>query len=272
MTEPLLPLLVEPAELESKLGTPGLLVVDLSRPEIHAQAHLPGAVAVDYSSINAAAPPAMGLLPDAARLSATLSAIGLTADTHVLAYDADGNTRAARFLWTLDVIGHTNYSLLNGGLIAWQQERRRVTNTPSAAVPSRYRATPLGDRVADKQWILEHLADRNIVLLDARTSEEYSGELVRALRGGHIPRAVNYDYANAIDRANGLRLKPAAEIQRALDQIGVTPDKEIVVYCQTHHRSAHTWFVLKQLGFGKLRGYPGSWSEWGNDPSLPVER
>jgi thiosulfate/3-mercaptopyruvate sulfurtransferase len=271
VTEPL-PLLIEPAVLESKLGTPGLLVVDLSRPQIHAQAHLPGAVPVDYASINAAVPPAMGLVPDAAQLSATLSAIGLTADTHVLAYDADGNTRAARFLWTLEVIGHTRYSLLNGGLIAWQQEHRRLTSVPTAVVAGRYQATTLSERIADKQWILDHLVDRNTVVLDARTPEEYSGELVRAQRGGHIPRAVNFDYANAIDRANGLRLKPLGEIEHALGEIGVTPDKEVVVYCQTHHRSAHTWFVLKQLGFGKLRGYPGSWSEWGNDPALPVER
>jgi thiosulfate/3-mercaptopyruvate sulfurtransferase len=71
VTEPLLPLLVEPAQLEPKLGLPGLLLVDLSRPEVYAQAHLPGAIPVDYATLNAAAPPAMGLLPDAERLSAT---------------------------------------------------------------------------------------------------------------------------------------------------------------------------------------------------------
>jgi thiosulfate/3-mercaptopyruvate sulfurtransferase len=189
-----------------------------------------------------------------------------------LAYDADGNTRASRFLWTLDVIGHANYSLLNGGLPAWQLEGRPVTNVPGAGKPTQYQAAPLAERVADKRWILGHLSDRNVALLDARSAEEYRGALVRAARGGHIPGAINYDYANAIDRSNGLRLKPLPQIERELADIGISKDKEVVVYCQTHHRSAHTWFVLKQLGFGKLRGYPGSWSEWGNDPSLPVEQ
>jgi thiosulfate/3-mercaptopyruvate sulfurtransferase len=270
--QPLLPLLVEPAELEPKLGVPGLLLVDLNRAEIYAQAHLPAAVRVEYADINAANPPAMGLLPDAARLSQVMSAIGLTPETHVVAYDAEGNSRAARFLWTLEVIGHKHYSLLNGGLVAWQQEGHRVTTEPATPKPSRYTVALHDTAMADKQWILKHLEDPGVVLLDTRSSDEYEGAIVRAEVGGHIPGAVNYDYANAIDATNKLRLKPVEEIRQTLRSKGVMPEKEVVVYCQTHHRSAHTWFVLKLLGFGRVRGYAGSWSEWGNSPDVPVEQ
>lgn len=269
---PLLPLLVEPAELESKLAEPGLLLVDLNRPELYTEAHLPGAVRLEYADIVASKSPATGLLPDADKLSAVLGAIGLTPDAHVVAYDSEGNSRAARFLWTLDVIGHRRYSLLNGGLAAWQHEGRRVNRDSETRAPREYRVNLNRDAVADKKWILDHLRDTGVVLLDARTPEEYSGALLRSARGGHIPGAVNVDYSNAIDRAHQLRLKPAPELRQALNEKGITADKEVVVYCQTHHRSAHTWFVLKWLGFGKVRGYPGSWSEWGNDPSLPVEQ
>lgn len=76
---------------------------------------------------------------------------------------------------------------------------------------------------------------------------------------------------NAIDRTRGIRLKPAEELKQVLTELGVTPDKEVVTYCQTHHRSAHTYIVLKSLGYARLRGYPGSWSEWGNSPETPIE-
>jgi thiosulfate/3-mercaptopyruvate sulfurtransferase len=264
-------LLVEPAELDARLETPELLIVDVNRAEVYAQGHLPRAVHLEYSEITAAAAPAMGLLPEADRLSTVFSAIGLSPDRHVVAYDAEGNSRAARLLWTLEAIGHRRYSLLNGGLTAWRQEGRRLVTESVKPLPSRYVAKLSGDAVADKAWILGHLGDPGVTLLDARTAEEYSGALLRSARGGHIPGAVNYDYSQAIDRANAMRLKPQAELHQALSERGLDPAKEVVVYCQTHHRSAHTWFVLKQLGFGKVRGYPGSWSEWGNDPSLPVE-
>ncbi|HKQ30454.1 MAG TPA: sulfurtransferase [Burkholderiales bacterium] len=270
MTRPLLPLLVEPAELEPKLGTAGLLLVDLNRAETYASVHLPGAVRLEYADITAAQPPATGLLPDNTRLAQILSAIGLTPDTHVVAYDSDGNSRAARFLWTLDAVGHARYSLLNGGLAAWQLEGKRVTNEPGVPTPSTYKVNLRSDAIADQAWIGAHLGDAGVVLLDARTPEEYKGVVVQSARGGHIPGAVNYDYANAIDQSDK-RLKPEAELRRALAERGVKAEKEVVVYCQTHHRSAHTWFVLKYLGFPRVRGYPGSWSQWGNSPDLPIE-
>lgn len=271
MADASLPLIVEPAELETHLGTENLLLVDLCRPETWAQAHLPGAVHLDYAQIVAAQPPAMGLLPDAARLSDVLGSLGMKPESHVVAYDDEGGGRAARLLWTLDVIGHARYSLLNGGLHAWLNERRRVSTDPAKPVRSVY-PVKFDNRVAaDKRYVPEHLHDPGTVIVDTRTPAEYRGETRRAERAGHIPGAVNFDWVNAIDRARSLHLKPADELKRMLTGLGVTPDREIIAYCQTHHRSAHTYIILKSLGYPRVRGDPGSWSEWGNSPETPIE-
>jgi thiosulfate/3-mercaptopyruvate sulfurtransferase len=95
---------------------------------------------------------------------------------------------------------------------------------------------------------------------------------VRAARGGHIPGAVNLNWTLAMDEQRQLRCKADATLRALLETIGVTPDKEVILYCQTHHRSAHTYLVLKHLGYPRVRGYAGAWSEWGNDPTLPVEQ
>lgn len=271
MAQAFLPLIVEPAELEKNLGLENLLIVDLCRPETYAQAHLPGAAHLDYAQIVAVQPPAMGLLPDAARLSDALGSIGMKPDSHVVAYDDEGGGRASRLLWTLDAIGHSRYSLLNGGLHAWLNDRHRVSSEPVKKARSGY-TVRFNDKVAaDKNYIMNHLRDAGVVIVDTRTPTEYRGETKRAERSGHIPGAVNFDWMNAIDQARSLRLKSAEELKRVLTGLGVTPDKEVITYCQTHHRSAHTYIVLKSLGYPRVRGYPGSWSEWGNSPETPIE-
>lgn len=271
MTQPLVRLVVEPAELEKHLGAENLLIVDLCRPETYAQAHVPGAVHLDYAQIVAARPPAMGMLPDAAPLSDVLSSIGMTPDRHVVAYDDEGGGRASRLLWTLDALGHSRYSLLNGGLHTWLNDRHGVSNEPVKKVRSDYTVKFDNKVVADKNYIMKHLRDAGVIIVDTRTPAEYRGETRRAERTGHIPGAVNFDWMNSIDQARSVRLKPADELKRVLTGLGVTPDKEVITYCQTHHRSAHTYIVLKSLGYPRVRGYPGSWSEWGNSPETPIE-
>ena len=122
-----------------------------------------------------------------------------------------------------------------------------------------------------KNYILTRLGDADVVFLDTRTPEEYRGVNLRAARGGHIPGAINFDWVKAIDREHNLRLKPPAELRRLLESEGVTADKEVIAYCQTHHRSSHTYVMMKSLGFPRIKGYPGAWSEWGNLPDTPVE-
>ena len=271
MAQPLLPLVVEPAELVRNLDAENLLIVDLCRPETYTQTHVPGAVHVDYSRIVAARPPAMGMLPGEAQLSEVFSSIGLTPDSHVVAYDDEGSGRASRLLWTLDVIGHAHYSLLNGGLHAWLNDQHPVSSEAVRRPRSQYTVKFPETAVADKNYIVSHLHDPNVVFVDTRTPAEYRGETRRAERAGHIPGAINFDWVNAIDQTRSLRLKPAQELKQVLSQMGVTPDKEVIAYCQTHHRSAHTYIVLKSLGYPRVRGYPGSWSEWGNSPETPIE-
>lgn len=271
MAQALLPLILEPAELEKNLGEEHLLVVDLCRPETYAQAHIPGAVHVVYSKIVAERPPAMGMLPDPALLSETFSSIGLTPDSHVVAYDDEGGGRASRLLWTLEAIGHHRHSLLNGGLHAWLNDRHRVNHEPVTKTRSDYTVRFDNRVVADKAYILDHLHDADVIIVDSRTAAEYRGETKRASRAGHIPGAVNFDWMNAIDRTRSTRLKPAEELRQVFNGLKVTPDKEVITHCQTHHRSAHTYIVLKSLGYPRVRGYPGSWSEWGNSPDTPIE-
>lgn len=265
------PLVIEADQLQAQLDAPELLIIDLCKPDTYAKAHVPGAVHLGYAQIIAMQKPVMGLLPDAATLSQVFSSIGLTADKHVIAYDEEGGGAAARLLWTLDAIGHEKASLLNGGINAWLKESHPIDNTPVQATPSHYKATIVDTVIADQQFIREHLDDDNVVLLDSRSPEEYRGEKKFAEHAGRIPGAINLDWFNVMDKEHNMRLKPEIELRALMEERGLTKDKTVVTYCQSHHRSALTYFVLKVLGYSKIKGYPGSWSDWGNAEGLPVE-
>ena len=268
------PVFISPEQLiAEQQSNQSICLIDLSPVEVYLSGHVPGALNLDEKRVVATDKPVGGLLPDDPSLTSLFQELGITPNTRVIAYDEQGNSRAGRLLWTLSVVGHSNSAILDGGLGCWLQAGYNSSQSPETVTEfSHYPVCSQPHAVADKAWILEHLQDPQVLLLDVRTPEEYRGEDVRSLRGGHIPGAVNYNWLLSQEPAQHRRLRPTNELLRDLESLGVRQDLQIVAYCQTHMRSSHTFNMLRHLGFENLRGYPGAWSDWGNDPGTPIEK
>jgi len=266
-----LPLLISSDELESHLHQDNVLIVDMRGYDDYRHAHIPGAVHLDYADIAIAAPPALGALPPVSTLAHDLTQLGLTPQQHVVAYDDRAGVNAARLFWTLSVIQHPGgFSLLNGGFLDWHEAGKTTSNTQSVINPSVYNFVYQSSMQADSQYILNNLDNPDVILLDCRSVEEYTGAVARAQRGGHIPGAINIDWLTGVDFNDKAKIKNTEMIRSAYESHDITPEKEIIVYCHSHRRSALTYFILKMLNYPNVRAYAGSWSEWGNVPTLPV--
>lgn len=265
-----LPLVIEPAELAERLAAPELILVDLTSAARYAEGHLPGARFVDPKLTQLGQPPAPGQLPGKPQLEALFSALGHRPDAVYVVYDDEGGGWAGRFIWLLDVIGHHRYHYLNGGLHAWLAEQRPLSHdTPAAAgrpITLQYDESPS----ATREYIESRIGAPDLVIWDARSPEEYRGEKALAARAGHIPGAINFEWTAAMDPSRAMRIRE--DIAEQLEALGITADKEIVTHCQTHHRSGFTYLLAKALGYPRIKGYPGSWGEWGNLPDTPIQQ
>jgi len=262
-----LALVIDSEQLAERLDAPELILVDLSSAARYAEGHIPGARFVDPKRTQSP-PPVPGYAPSLDDLQQLFGELGHRPDAVYVVYDDEGGGWAGRFIWLLDVIGHTRYHYLDGGLLAWQAEGRPLSqDTPPPAggpVALQLHEEP----TATREYLLQRLGAADLQVWDARGPLEYRGEKRVAARGGHIPGAVNFEWTAGMDPERQLRMR--SDLRERLQALGITPDKEIVTHCQTHHRSGFTYLAAKALGYPRVKAYAGSWAEWGNDPQTPI--
>ena len=273
MNKNAIPRVLEPRAVAALIPHQDLLIVDVGGRRSWLQGHLRDAVYIDYSQLSRGSQPAPGLLPPIEQIQKALEAIGFTPDKHVVAYDDQANARASRLLWTLEAVGHSNSSLLSGGIDGWQNEGYGLVRGPEWGEIKTSKLSLKWNQsvIADKEYVRNALGNPQIVLLDARSALEYHGKKSPSRRNGRIPGAVHLDWLDTIDAERDFRYLPDAQLNAMLAELGIDRDKEIITYCQTHQRSSHSFMLLRHLGFEKVRGYAGAWAEWGNDLELPIE-
>lgn len=252
--------------------SPRILPVFVGSAEVFNQIHIPGSVHVSPAQLVCGIAPASGKLPDLDDLSLLFSDIGLKPEHSVVAYDDEGGGWAGRLLWTLELIGHKQYHLLDGGIVAWHADGLATESGHANPKPNVLESSYTLDNSqrVNAEDIIKMLGSENFAIWDARSEQEFSGEKILAAKGGHIPGAVNLDWLELMDRSQHLRLKPLDDIKRMLNERGITPEKKVITHCQSHHRSGLTWVVGKIIGLN-IFAYDGSWSEWGNLDNTPVE-
>jgi thiosulfate/3-mercaptopyruvate sulfurtransferase len=257
----------------------GIVVAEVDEnPDLYDEGHIPGAVKLHW--MEDLQDPVERDIVDRKAFERVLGERGISNDTPVILYGDKNNWFAAYAYWYLKVYGHEDVRILDGGRQKWIDEGRPVTAdvpTPPAAT---YAAKERDESIrAYRGQVLEWLGADGRALVDVRSPAEYSGELIAppgyeqegAQRAGHIPTAASIPWATAVNDDG--TFKTADELRQIYGDKGVTQDKEVTAYCRIGERSAHTWFVLRELlGFERVRNYDGSWTEWGNLVDVPIER
>jgi thiosulfate/3-mercaptopyruvate sulfurtransferase len=251
--------------------------VDVDTNE-YEKGHITGAVAWNWTS----------QLTDGVRrdvagredFSRLLSDSGIDPDTTIVLYGDNNNWFAAWAYWQLQLYGHRDVRILDGGRKYWLANELPTTTDVPAYDPTGYEL-PEPDFAlrAFRDDVLGRIGDPDLALVDVRSPAEYAGELLApaalpqegAQRAGHIPGAASIPWSQAV-REDGT-FKDADELRELYGSKGVTPDKDVIAYCRIGERSSHSWFVLHELlGYERVRNYDGSWTEWGSLVGVPIEK
>jgi thiosulfate/3-mercaptopyruvate sulfurtransferase len=273
------PVLVTTEWLAEHLDDSDLAVAEVDEnPDLYEQGHIRGAVKLHWK--DDLQDPVERDIVEKDVFERILGERGIRNETTVVLYGDKNNWFAAYAYWYLKIYGHGDVRILDGGRQKWIDEGRELTTDAPAATAASYSAEERDESIrARRDEVLAGLGESRRALVDVRSPQEFSGELVAppgyeqegAQRAGHIPTAQSIPWAQAV-RDDGT-FKSAAELRELYGGKGVTPDKDVTAYCRIGERSAHTWFVLRELlGYERVKNYDGSWTEWGNLVDVPIER
>jgi thiosulfate/3-mercaptopyruvate sulfurtransferase len=255
-----------------------ILEVDYDVENAYKQGHIPGAHMIRWKKdIN---DPTRRDIINKQQFETLMSGIGATPESELILYGDFNNWFAAFALWVFQYYGHRKIKIMNGGRRKWEMENREYTKEEPIPKSSKYIAQPPDEGIRAYLPDVKRAIERaETVLVDVRSAKEFSGEITappeypmeHAQRGGHIPKAQNIPWAQAI-REDGT-FKNVDDLKALYEGKGITPDKHVICYCRIGERSSHSWFVLKYLlGYPSVRNYDGSWTEWGNMIGNPIEK
>lgn len=282
--------LVSTAWLAEQLGHPRLRVVDVrglvlppTEPRPHyfarhadyAAGHIPGAVYIDWTTdIVDLDDPVLVQVATPEKIARVLGKLGIGDDTVVVAYDDWFSMFAGRLLWVLRYYGFEHARILNGGLLKWLGEGRPLTTAIPAYPAASFTPRPRPELRKTADQVLAALGSETL-LIDARSELEYRGEESRAARGGHIPGAVNVFYQSLLSPADHTYATPE-ELRARFAAAGIELDRlderEVVAYCNGGVSATPAALALELATGKRVAVYDGSWNEWGNDASKPLER
>ncbi len=260
--------LIDLAWLQAHLDDPRLRLIDARSATEYATGHLPGAANVDVYAIRTEDTGPAGLAAWEAEQIAAFRAAGINDDSLVVVYDEHTLTNAARAVWALDYLGHPAAHLLDAGMAAWVAAGGPLTIAAADVPAGNFTPAPDRDKLATRHDIIARLGNDDTIIVDTRRMGEYLGQERRTRRSGTIPGATYLEWTHGIDATGAMA--DAATVRAAFVAHGITPDKEIIPFCGGGYRSAHTYLLLKGLGYPRVRNYLGSWGEWGNRDDTPI--
>lgn len=253
-------LVIDPETVEGLLGEPGIRILDARRSLDYREGHLPGAVITRVDLFVDTDSRIEGALVALDRLGIRFGVRGIAKNTHVIVYDNAGGELAARIAWVLHYLGHQLVSVVEGGYSRWDSEGRPVTREVLPLQRAEFPVDPSPRRIADADWVLEHMDDSGVVMIDARIERIYERD--------HIPGAINIPWSEFLDDEAGW-WKSNEELESMLTESGVSPDKDVMIYGHTGEMAALPYLVLKVLGYPRVRIYDRGWAEWSKDITLP---
>jgi thiosulfate/3-mercaptopyruvate sulfurtransferase len=273
------PVLVATDWLAEHLGDARLVVAEVDEnPDLYDEGHVPGAIKLHWRE-DLQDPIERDLIAKDA-FEELMARSGISNDTTLILYGDRNNWFAAYAYWYVKIYGHDDVRIVDGGRQKWIDEGRELSTDLPAVPPGSYAAQERDESIRTyRGQVLEGLGQSGKELVDVRSPQEYAGELISppgyeqegAQRAGHIPTAQSIPWAQAV-RDDGT-FKSADELRELYGAKGVTPDKSVTAYCRIGERSAHTWFVLRELlGYEDVKNYDGSWTEWGNLVDVPIAK
>jgi thiosulfate/3-mercaptopyruvate sulfurtransferase len=274
------PRLITPAEVVAMGDTAGLRVLDVRQSWVsYLQNHLPNAAWLNIETLRAQERELPFQLLPAEQYAELFRRLGLEPSRPVLVYSAGDqlDIDATFVCWLLASAGVGRVYLLDGGYARWELENRPVTQRyprwMSSGAPFLLRDFRPG--VASFEDVRSAaMGLSGALLVDARPPEQYLGAAGAQLRRGHIPTAVNHPWKEDLEKPDLVLVwKPVGALSGSYRSQGITPERDIIVYCNSGTEASHVYFALKYLlGYPRVRIYAGSWTQWSEREELPVEK